>query len=157
MGGPHNRRYIPAPRCEVDDYPSCNLLIRKEAFDRAGRFNTEFWPGEDTVLCLKVVKDRKKKIIYDPGVLVYHHRRPLFGPHLRQIRSYALHRGYFVKRFPGTSLRGSYFLPSILVLAAALGAAASIVFPGFPGLYFLGALCYLSLVALSSFSAKGGG
>lgn len=126
VSGSHNRRYIPASRCEVDDYPSCNFLITKSIFQQIGGFDTNFWPGEDTILCLKITKELKKKIIYDPKVLVYHHRRPLFVPHLKQIRSYALHRGYFVKRFPHNSLKFSYFIPSIFVLGLIVGGIAAL-------------------------------
>ena len=115
MSGPQRFRYLPDRRRIIDDYPSCNLLVRKEVFFRLGGFRTDFWPGEDTVLCLGIVKGLGLKIVYDPAVLVYHHRRPLFGPHLRQIASYATHRGYFVKRYPQTSRRWPYFMPSLFV------------------------------------------
>ncbi|MDL1979742.1 MAG: glycosyl transferase, partial [Deltaproteobacteria bacterium] len=45
-----------------------------------------------------------------------HSRRRLFKEHLKQISNYALHRGFFVKKFPKTSLRLGYFIPSIFLL-----------------------------------------
>jgi cellulose synthase/poly-beta-1,6-N-acetylglucosamine synthase-like glycosyltransferase len=111
-GGGYRYRYMQEVSRFVDDYPSCNLIIRKDVLDRIGGFNTEFWPGEDTVICLKIVKDLKMRIAYHPDVFVFHHRRKFFSGHIRQVRSYALHRGYFVKRFPETSFRLSYFIPS---------------------------------------------
>ncbi len=33
---------------EVDDVPSCNLLVKKSVFQQVGGFDTAFWPGEDT-------------------------------------------------------------------------------------------------------------
>ena len=98
-------------RKDVDDYPSCNLFVRKPLLDSIGGYRTDFWPGEDTLLCKDII-DSWKRIIYDPWVVVYHHRRPLFMPHLRQLGRYAFHRGYFCKRFPSNSLRLSYFIPS---------------------------------------------
>lgn len=115
-GGKYSYRYIPQKERYVDDYPSCNLIIRKDVLERINGFNTEFWPGEDTVICLKIIKDLKMKILYHPDVLVYHHRRKFPKGHLNQVKSYGLHRGYFVKRFPETSFRLSYFLPSIFIL-----------------------------------------
>ncbi|MBP7793114.1 MAG: glycosyltransferase [Candidatus Goldbacteria bacterium] len=115
-GGGCRYRYIPRSRREVDDFPSCNLIIRKDVLEKIGGFNTEFWPGEDTVICLKIVKDLKMKIIYDPDVLVYHHRRDFPLGHLRQVINYATHRGYFVKKFPETSFRLSYFVPTFFLL-----------------------------------------
>ena len=124
VGGTYSYRYIPKIHLEVKDYPTCNLLVRKNDFEKINGFDTKFWPGEDTILCLKIIRDLKKKIVYDPDVLVYHHRRPLFRSHLQQVKSYALHRGYFAKRFPETSLRFSYFLPTLFVLGASTGWAS---------------------------------
>jgi len=119
-GGTERYRYIPRRRGYVREFPTCNLAVRREDFDAVGRFGCKFWPGEDTVLCEKIGQ-LGKKIIYDPDVIVYHHRRPLFREYLAQVRRYALHRGYFVKRFPRTSRRLAFFLPSIWTLIVALG------------------------------------
>jgi cellulose synthase/poly-beta-1,6-N-acetylglucosamine synthase-like glycosyltransferase len=123
-GGGYRYRYAAEKPRYVDDYPSCNLIIRKDVIKKIGGFNTEFWPGEDTVICLKIVKDLKMKIAYDPAVFVYHHRRNFFSGHINQVRNYALHRGYFVKRFPETSLKPAYFVPTAFVLYL-----ASFVYP----------------------------
>lgn len=120
-GGTERYRYIPRRRGYVREFPTCNLIVRKEDFDAVGGFGCKFWPGEDTVLCEKLTGRLGKKIVYDPDVIVYHHRRPLFREHLGQIRRYALHRGYFVKRFPRTSRRLAFFLPSLWILIIALG------------------------------------
>lgn len=121
VGGVHLYRMLPRVRKEVDDYPTCNLLVRKSDFNEVGGFNSPYWPGEDTILCWKLTHSAGKKIVYDPDVLVYHHRRPLFRRHWKQIGNYALHRGYFVKKFPKTSRRINYFLPSIWALFFFLG------------------------------------
>jgi hypothetical protein len=105
----------------VEDYPSCNLIVRKSAHDRIGGFGSRFWPGEDTLYCLRIVRDLGHKILYDPDVLVYHHRRPRIGVHFRQVWSYAVHRGYFAKRFGETSRRVSYFLPSLFLIGVLVG------------------------------------
>jgi len=122
FSGHFRYRYRKGKRQLVDDYPSCNLLVRKQIFDQLGGFKTKFWPGEDTILCLEITKRLKKDIVYDPEVLVFHHRRPLVAGHLKQIRNYALHRGYFAKRFPETSLRWQYFVPSVFILWLLVGA-----------------------------------
>jgi cellulose synthase/poly-beta-1,6-N-acetylglucosamine synthase-like glycosyltransferase len=152
VSGKYVYRYVPKESREVDDYPSCNFIVRKSIMQQVGGFNTDFWPGEDTKLCLDITKRLGKKIIYDPQVLVYHHRRPVFIPHLKQIASYALHRGYFVKRYPETSLRPAYFLPSIFVLGLILGALASPYIPMLKVAYLSGIFLYLFLVLIFSFS-----
>ena len=101
-------------RRDVDDYPSCNLIVRTSILKAIGGYRTDFWPGEDTLLCKDII-DSGKRIVYDPWVVVFHHRRALFGPHLRQLGRYAFHRGYFVKRYPSNSLHLSYFVPSAFV------------------------------------------
>ncbi|MFC1692739.1 glycosyltransferase [Candidatus Latescibacterota bacterium] len=114
-------RYKPGVLRDVDDYPTSSLLIRKSDFVQAGGFDTDYWPGEDTILCLKLTHELGKRIVYDSEVRVYHHRRKIFSGHLRQIKSYALHRGFFARKFPQTSLRISYFVPSLFALFSLLG------------------------------------
>jgi len=115
-GGAGTYRGLVGCRREVDDYPSVNFLVRKKDFLTVGGFNSHFWPGEDTKLCYDLVYKLGKKIIYDPKVLVYHHRREVFGPHLKQISRYAIHRGHFARILPKTSLRLGYLIPSLFVL-----------------------------------------
>ena len=116
-----------------------------------GGFDTKFWPGEYTFLCLKIIKGLKK-IIYDPDVLVYHHRRSLFKGHLKQIANYAAHRGYFVKRFPETSLKFGYFLPSIFVCGVFIGLPLSFLVPSFKPIYISAIILYLALAFILSIS-----
>ena len=124
VSGNYRYRYVGGRvRRDVDDYPSCNLLVRTDLLRKIGGYRTDFWPGEDTLLCDAIVLGEHKRIVYDPWAIVYHHRRRLFGPHLRQLGRYGFHRGYFVKRFPATSCRPSYFVPSLFVLGVLLGGA----------------------------------
>ena len=150
VGGSYNYRYIPRLAREVEDYPTSNLLVKRKVLEKIGGFGTSLWPGEDTYLCRKIIKETGKKIIYEPGVLVYHHRRPLFLPHLRQVSNYALHRGYFAKIYPENSRHLSYFLPSLLVIYLSLGWWPGLFFPWLRGLYIGGIIFYLSLVFLTA-------
>jgi GT2 family glycosyltransferase len=154
VSGPYTYRYLPQKRREVADYPSCNFFIRKAIMQELGGFNTNFWPGEDTKLCLDIVYKLGKKIIYDPKVLVYHHRRPLFLPHLKQIANYALHRGFFVKKYPQTSLKLSYFIPSLFLSAVIFASFLALIIPSFKLIYFLGVTSYFSLVLIFSISKE---
>ena len=148
-------------RKDVDDYPSCNLFVRKSVLDAIGGYRTDFWPGEDTLLC-KDILDSWKRIVYDPWIVVYHHRRPLFMPHLRQLGRYAFHRGYFCKRFPSNSLKLSYFVPTLfdiyLVAWAVLVAVPQPdsmpfwLFAAWNGFVSIPMLVYLALVFVSAFS-----
>jgi GT2 family glycosyltransferase len=105
----------------VDDWPSVNLIVRKEDFVAVGGFDNTYWPGEDTKFCLDLVEKLEKEIIYEPEAKVYHHRRSGFRKHMKQVGNYGLHRGFFAKRFPKTSLKVSYFMPTCFFLFVCLG------------------------------------
>lgn len=104
---------------DVDDFPAYNFFVRTEALRDVGGWATRFYGGEDTKLCLALVRSGHR-IVYDPRVLVYHYRRPVFRPHMRQIANVGRHRGWFVRSFPETSRRAIYFAPAAAV-AGALG------------------------------------
>ena len=152
--GSYVYRYLPAKKRYVDDYPSCNFLVRKSVMDELGGFKTGFWPGEDTKLCLDITKRLKKKIVYDPRAVVYHHRRELFSPHLRQVTNYALHRGYFVKKYPQTSARITYFLPSLFVLWLYVAGIFSLFQPALRYAYLIILLLYLFTVLVFSVNLR---
>jgi len=150
VSGNYRYRYLgDRVRSNVDDFPSCNLFARTDVLKAIKGYRTDFWPGEDTILCADIVLGQKKRIVYDPWVQVFHHRRPLFGPHLRQIGRYAMHRGYFAKRFPDTSLRLSYLIPSFFVAGLLIGAALAGLHPWFR-LAYLSALAVYGLLTLLS-------
>lgn len=138
-------------RQEVDDYPTVNLFVRKRIFWAVGGFDSHFWPGEDTKLCLDLTKKLGKKIIYDPKILVYHHRREVFGPHLQQISRYAIHRGHFARILPETSLQIGYILPTLFVLGLVLGAFFSLIHSIFQMIYF----SVLSIYGLALLASAG--
>jgi len=134
-GGAGTYRCAPSLRREVDDYPTVNFLVLKKDFFTVGGFDSHFWPGEDTKLCLDLVYKLGKKIIYDPKVLVYHHRREVFGPHLKQISRYAIHRGHFARILPKTSFRPGYLIPTLFVLGLVIGFFLSFICPIFRIIY----------------------
>jgi hypothetical protein len=71
---------------------------------------------KDTKLCHDLVYKNKKKILYVPNMIVWHSRREGLASHLKQIGGYGIHRGYFVKKYPQTSLRLKYFIPTLFFL-----------------------------------------
>lgn len=117
LSGGAPERYVPVGKVrEVDDWPSVNLMVRKADFLDIGGFNSKFWPGEDTKLCLNLIIKTGKKILYVPELVVWHHRRAGLFAHLKQIGAYGLHRGYFAKKYPETSFKFLYFVPSLFFL-----------------------------------------
>jgi GT2 family glycosyltransferase len=127
-GGTARHRYTPGPAVDVDDLPSVNLLVRKDLFNALGGFRSGYWPGEDSKFCLNVLQ-AGRRLRYDPGVLVWHHRRTLFRSHLKQVAAYALHRGHFSRTGDANSRRPAYFLPSAALLFLAGGVVVSSFVP----------------------------
>jgi len=131
-------RFVPRTARDVDDFPAFNLFVRTAVLREVGGFSSSYYGGEDTKLCLEIVKSGKK-IMYRPEVLVFHHRRPLFMQHLKQIANVGIHRGYFAKMYPETSRRIFYFMPSIVVMTLLCG----IILSAFSGI--MAAIVLLSL------------
>lgn len=108
---------------EVHDLPAYNLFIRTEALRAVGGWQSRFYGGEDTKTCLHLVQ-AGYRLVYDPEVVVYHHRRPILRPHLRQVGNVGRHRGYFARTLPETSRKPVYFAPTVAVTLALAAAPA---------------------------------
>lgn len=109
----------------VDDWPAFNFVARRDALEAVGGWHSTFYGGEDTKLCL-ALRDAGFRIVYDPDVVVYHRRRPIFGPHLRQVGNVGRHRGYFVRAFTSTSARPIYFAPAVGMILLGVSAAVAL-------------------------------
>lgn len=123
--GPLRHRFtaIGEPRVS-DDLPAYNLVLSRKVLDAVGGWGSTFYGGEDTKLCLELI-GANFTLQHHPSVLVFHHRRAVLMPHLRQVGNVGRHRGFFVRRFPLTSKRAYYFLPALLVSSAPLILALS--------------------------------
>jgi cellulose synthase/poly-beta-1,6-N-acetylglucosamine synthase-like glycosyltransferase len=138
----------------VADWPSVNFSIRKEIFIELNGFAGEFWPGEDTKLCRDLIEKYPQSILYNPALIAFHHRRASLSAHLKQNAGYGLHRGYFAKRYPETSLKLKYFLPAFFLLFVILGAVLSFFNILFLKLYLLGWLVYLLALLKAVFDIR---
>ena len=147
--GGYTYRYLAKAEREVDDLPSVNLIVRRDVFEQVGGYDSNFYPGEDTKLCLDIVEKAKKKIIYSPDVYVYHHRRKMFKQHLKQATNYAKHRGYFAKKLPQTSLKLAYFIPSLFVIGLIIGPVVCAFVPILWYAYWSVLALYLLLLIIS--------
>jgi cellulose synthase/poly-beta-1,6-N-acetylglucosamine synthase-like glycosyltransferase len=119
VSGPHRWRYAVVSPRDVEDAPGVNLILRTEDA-RAVGIASEDPVGEDTLITDGLLR-RGRRIRYDPDVVVYHSRRPLWVPHLRQLYRWSRHRSAYARTVGGNSLRLSYFAPSALVLFLVLG------------------------------------
>jgi glycosyltransferase involved in cell wall biosynthesis len=139
LSGGFPERYRPMGRKKfVNDWPSVNLSIRKNTFSEIGGFACEFWPGEDTKLGYDLLTQKNSRILYDPELVVYHHRREGLWKHVQQVSSYGLHRGFFAKKYPQTSRNWRYFMPSLFFLFIVAGGMASFFSANIFYLYIFG-------------------
>lgn len=139
LSGGFPERYRPVGKKSfVADWPSVNLSIRKKAFSDLGGFAGDYWPGEDTKLGFDLLTKKNARILYDPDLIVYHHRREGLVKHVKQISGYGLHRGFFAKKYPKTSLNWKYFMPSLFVLFIFIGGVASFLSKTFLYFYVFG-------------------
>ncbi len=141
-------RYVPQAQRDVGSLPSCNLLIRREAFLRDADASAAIWPGEDIITCLYATRNGER-IVYDPSILVFHHRRALFRAHLYQVWCYGRFRGFFLRRFGRSRPDAVHTAPAAFVLAHA-GLLAALAQPRLrrPALAVAGT--YAALVAGSA-------
>lgn len=145
-GSPERYRPVGEQR-EVDDWPSVNLMVKRDVFISIDGFDSPYWPGEDTFLCLKLLR-AGHKVTYVPDLIVWHHRREGLLRHVKQVGAYGLHRGYFVRHLPETSRRIQYFLPSAVLLMF-LSSPTTLLLPEiFRWLLLLGICGYFSAVVV---------
>lgn len=148
FSGPASKRYKRGKPGPYHDLPSCNLFVDTKAFHEAGGFYPRFWPGEDTKLCSDILT-LGKRILYDPDIAVYHHRRKGWEGYIRQTFRFGLHRGYFMKIFPKTSLRPIFFIPLLFVLGLFFGPWLGFIHPWF--LYtYIGVLALYGILLMST-------
>lgn len=138
-------RYRIAKKQFTPELPSCNFLVKKEIVKKLKlKFQPELLTEEDSKFCFDIVKSGKK-VLYAPDVAVYHHRREIFMPHLKQIWVYGRDVAFlFKKEFSPIMLY--YTLLSLFVLGTISGAILSFFSSFTRTLYFIGISIYLATV-----------
>ena len=128
--GDFSGRYAAKKTDDIGELPGYNLFVHKSFLKEIGGVNVEYRSGEDSILSHRII-EVGKKFRYAEDVVVYHHRRPLFRSHLKQVSTYAFHRGYFMKKYPETSAKLTYLLPSALLIAIVIWAFLALLIPIF--------------------------
>jgi len=116
-------RYGQAKKKEIDDWPTCNFFVRKKDFEKVNGFDSQYWGGEDTQLCYSLLKT-KKKIFYDPELIIYHHPRKTLRQHLKQTYFWGMWRGFFMKMHK-KSRQIIFFIPPLFILGLIVGGILS--------------------------------
>ncbi len=126
---------------ECKELASSNLVMRRSVLLEIKGYHTELPTGEDTIICFDIRK-AGKKIIYAPNVVVYHHRRRLFLPHLKRIFVQASDKVLILLKY--RSFKNIiYFIPTLFVLFVFFGLVASLF-----NIYLR--MAYLSVIVIYS-------
>jgi hypothetical protein len=125
--GPLRFRFRRERARDCDDFPAYDLFIRKERLDSAGGWATNWYGGEDSVLCARLAA-RGGLIHYDPSLAVYHYRRRLVPEHAWQVWNVGRSRGCLVRGGDALSRRPVFAGPVCVVALAALIVAALAIY-----------------------------
>lgn len=136
-----------------EELMSCNLFVRRYTLKKLDAFDPHLLTAEDSKLCFQIKHNLGKKILYAPDVVVYHHRRPLFIPHLKQIWTYGRDKALLFKKIPEFK-KPFYFMPSIFVIGLVVGVFLSLLNHLFRSIYIIAISIYLSAVFISGLRTK---
>jgi GT2 family glycosyltransferase len=85
---------------EAEHVPGCNMAIRKAALQEIGGFDPQFRvAGDDVDVCWRLL-DAGKRIAFNPGAVVFHHRRRSVRAYLRQQRGYGKAEALLERKHP---------------------------------------------------------
>lgn len=146
-------RFLPRKKRYVTELQGVNLIIRKDILQKLGGFKSKLYSGDDSKICSNI-REIGYKVVYDPLVKVYHHRRAFPLSHLKQIRNMGKHRGFFVKAYPST-LSPIYFFPSLLSLGFFTWLIASVFSEKLRIEFFIALLFFLFIGFISVFKRAG--
>lgn len=132
--------------------PSCNLLVRKKAFNAAGGFRTELKVGEDVDLTWRL-RDSGWKIQYLPYGIVYHAHRSVVWPFMKRRFDYGTSEGLLNQLHPGRGKK--MFLPPLLSLILALLVACPLVVNPWPVVAAVCLMCVDGVQVRQRMRAKG--
>lgn len=106
-------RYRPAAPQDAPELPSCNLVVKRDTFEKVGGFDETILTGEDAKLCFQI-RALGQRVLYRPDVIVFHHRRTLFKGHARQVWQYAYDKATIYHTVHGLK-KWYYWQPTLLV------------------------------------------
>ncbi|MBI3939314.1 MAG: glycosyltransferase [Acidobacteria bacterium] len=147
-------RYMQSLHRYVNTITLENLIMKKEDLVSALRRN-RLDTGVETWLGHYIQKGRKR-VVYDPEVVVHRRFAPLFVPYFSTIFTWGHTRGQYIRLNPASLFRWPetvFVLPALLVLFLAVGLPMALLSPLFAKVFLAAIAVYLVLVALESFSS----
>lgn len=118
-------RYRAAAPQDAPELPSCNLVVKRDIFEKVGGFDESILTGEDAKLCYQI-RAAGKRVLYRPDVVVFHHRRRLFWPHARQVWQYAFDKAKIYHTVRGIK-KWYYWQPTLVIIGLVACVALSFV------------------------------
>jgi len=103
---------------ETQHNPTCNVIYKKEIFDKIGGFRENLWPGEDVELDYRIKQLKKYKLKYNPLAIVYHYRPANLGAFCKMMNNYGWAQGFLVKKYK--AYRIIHYEPVFLLLLLSL-------------------------------------
>lgn len=91
-------------------------LYRREIFNKVGKFDPEFWCGQDAEFDIRV-KKAGYRILYTPDTVVYHFKRDTVRGLFKQLYRYGIARAKMIKKHPDT-LKIFHLFPSLFILGS---------------------------------------
>ncbi len=132
----------------VKEMPSCNLIVKRKDALKVNGFDETLLTGEDAKFCFNIRK-LGKKVLYIPEAVVYHDRRHLWKPHLRQIWNYSRDKAWVIKEdFSFDKLY--YFIPFSFVLFLVFGTIFSFLSLMIAKMFLLLTAFYLIIIIITS-------
>ncbi len=118
-------RHVAVAARDVREMPTCNMVFRRV---NGMAFHESLDTGEDMVFCADM-RAAGYRVRYQPDVRVYHHRRAVFIPFMRQCYRYGRDKGRLRRRHSD----GAYAwqaIPALFVIYLLLAPLISLFFGG---------------------------
>lgn len=106
----------------VKHIPTCNLIVKKAAFDKIGLFDTSFIKGQDLEWSTRAHR-KGLRFLYLPQLVVYHHKKDNLVSLFKQVYKWATAKNYVCQKH-GTNI--FYLLPFAAALLILLSLICSI-------------------------------
>ncbi|MBI2672661.1 glycosyltransferase [Candidatus Woesearchaeota archaeon] len=132
----------------ADLLTSANCFVKKEVFEKAGKFNTNLWPGEDPEFFHRV-QNNDFKVAYSPEIAIYHRRRPDLKSFAKQFYKYGF-VAFNKEKTKSMKMGIVYFLPALFFIYLLL--LPFLLY--FNYLFVLPLVLYFSFAVLSAFAVS---
>ena len=110
-------------------------------------FDEHLLTSEDDKLCADIIK-KGMKIMYAKEVIVYHHRRKIFLPLMKQFYYYGYYKCNLLMK--QKSSPGIYVVPAILVLYLIIGSVIALFNGWWAGFFGITLGAYFIVITISS-------